>query len=666
MDDALEPRRSRGTVLLVLTIIVVSGFALIQSLPKAYGPKDLGVRVAVIDSGINVDRELESRVVAERSFINVSFGYTFTDNTTSDSAPDGTAHGTYIAKIITRNAPNAVIVNAKVVTETNTATIRALVEAIHWAVDEQNCSVINLSLGMSQVYSGDSVGEAVSWAFHRGVSIVAAAGNNGHAGSGTSSIESPALYPEVIAVAAIDELYAPYPFSSLGPMSDRTIKPDIAASGKFSDNGRTVFGTSFASPLVSAGAVTIIAHCIENGWKWTPGMVKAALMASALRLQLEEWQVGVGMLDVPAAMRFIDFAKKRDGLPLIAALTPRNGPFGFERWFVNHTSTVVVSVFCSSNETFNLYYGGNTVQWVRGPEQVTLNQTGTFRLIIRVVSSSALNGLSSRIILAATNYTSISAKLDFSVVVSYREVAFDFSHTPWPIDSIYGQFRHLYRTLNKVAIAVSELRDPSDITLSTLSAYDAVYVFDPCARAYVVEDYVVRPEEIFHYTPEELNAYYQYWSDGGSLLLVGMSNSSIDQASANDLFSMFNITLNLDRVPAITIVVDGIPSTEEVFQLADHPVTRWIDTIDYNGCSLNVTGHTMELAWSPIFWKDENGTIQSENRTLIAGLEKPNGARLVATGSNFWLDNWALDNRYHSSENIKLVLQTTFWLLHIL
>ncbi|TFF91647.1 hypothetical protein EU545_03350 [Candidatus Thorarchaeota archaeon] len=666
MTEPQEPGRSRGTILLVLTIIVVSGFTLVQSIPKTYAPEDLRVRVAVIDSGVNVDRELGSRIVAERSFINASLGYSTTDNSTADSAPGGTTHGTYIARIITRNAPNAAIVNAKVISSSNTASIEAIVEAIQWAVDEQNCSVINLSLGMSRVYSGDSVGEAVRWAFQRGVSVVAAAGNSGQDGAGTSSVESPALYPEVIAVAAVDELYAPYPFSSLGPMRDRTVKPDIAASGRFQDNGRTVFGTSFAAPLVSAGAVTIIAHCLENGWKWTPGMVKAALMASALKLPLEEWQIGVGVLDVSTALEFVDFANKRDGLPLIAALTPQSSPFSFERWFVNHTSDVVVSVFCSSSEAFNLYYRGSAVEWVRGPDQISINQTGSFQLVVRVVSSTALNDLDLTLTLAATNYSSIGVELGFDVVVAYKEVAFDFSHTAWSIDSVYGQFRQLYRTLTKAAIAVDELNEPSDISLQTLSQYDAVYVFDPCARAFVMNDYVVEPSDLFDYTPEELNAYYNYWSNGGSLLLVGMSNSSIDQESANDLFSMFNITLRDDRVPAISIVVDGIPSTEAVYQLANHPVTRWIDTIDYNGCSLNVSGDAVELAWAQIFWRDENGTIQSENRALIAGLEKPNGARLVVTGSNFWLDNWALSGRYVSSENIKLVLQTTYWLLHLL
>jgi subtilisin family serine protease len=665
MDDTSEPKRRRGTVVLVITLIVVSGFAVVQSIPRAYDSEDLRVRVAVIDSGINVDRELESRVVASRSFINVTFGYAYTDNSTTDSMPSGTTHGTYIARIISRNAPNAAIVNAKVVAEDDTASIRGIIEAIYWAVEEQNCSVINLSLGMGEVYSGDAVGDAVRWAFERGVVVVAAAGNDGQGGVSTSSIESPALYPEVIAVAAIDDLYAPYSFTALGPMSDRTVKPDIAASGKFSDNGRTVFGTSFAAPLVAAGAVTIIAHCTEKDWKWTPGMVKAALMAGALKIPVEEWKIGVGVLDVEGALGFVDFAKRDNGLPLVVAISPLAGPFSFERWFVNHTSTVKISVFSSSEVTFSLSYRGTASQWVHGPSSVTLNQTGWFSVDVNVVSSAALEDLAASVTLAAYNYSAVKTEISFDVIVPLKEVAFDFTHTGWPMDSIYGQFRYLYRTLTKSGIAVEELRGEA-ITLATLSRYDAVYVLDSCARAYVMDNYTVGPVDLFSYSSYELEAYYQYWANGGSLLLVGMSNSSINQKEANALFSMFNVTLNDDHVPAITIVVNGVPSTEEVYQLADHPTTRWIDTIDYNGCSLNVTGDTIELAWAQVFWRDDQGNLQSETRALIAGLETPSGSRLLATGSNFWMDNWALNDRYHSTENIKLVLQTTFWLLHML
>ena len=665
MDDG-EPSRRRGTTMLVITIILVSGFVILQSIPRSYSAPDLRVRVAVIDSGINIDLQLSSRVVAEKSFINTSFGYSETTNTTYDSSPNGIPHGTFVAKIIAENEPDAAIVNAKVVDDDDIATIRGIIAAIEWAVLQENCSIINLSLGLTPFYEGDVLGETVRWAFNRGVCIVAASGNDGQDGVSTSSVQAPAIYPEVIAVAAINDFYSPEPFTARGPMRERYVKPDMAASGTYSDNGRTVAGTSFAAPRISAGAAKIIAYCLENDWTWSPGMVKSVMMVSAQQLTSEIWETGVGTLDLETAFVYLDNAKKENGLPLIAALTPFEGPFSFERWFVNHTSDIFVSVFSSSNITFALSYRGNAAQWVSGPSEITLNQTGGFTFEICVVSSESIEDLEVSITLSAPDYLSLKTELSFEVIVPYKEVAFDFSHTAWTIDSIYGQFRSLYRTLTKFGISVDELTAPSEITYATLSQYDAVYVLDPCAWSYRMENYAFQRFCPLPFTQLELNAYRDYWDSGGSLLLVGMSNSSIYQTQANRLFSMFNITLNDDHVPVITITVNGIPSTEEIYQMASHPVTSYIDSFDYNGCSMNVTGDVEKLAWTQIFWRDANNTIQAANVTVLAGLENALGGRLIATGSNFWIDNWALNGIYHSDQNLKLVLQTTYWLLHVL
>ena len=178
VDDGTEPKRRRGTVLLLSTIIIIGSIAGLYMIPPTYSIPDLAVRVAVIDSGININQELEPRVVAERSFVNTSYGYSEDDNSTMDSSPLGIPHGTYVATIIASEATDAALVNAKVVAENDVATPIAIFEAIRWVVLEENCSVINLSLGIAPI-DNDLVGEAVQWAFDRGVSIVAAAGNNG-------------------------------------------------------------------------------------------------------------------------------------------------------------------------------------------------------------------------------------------------------------------------------------------------------------------------------------------------------------------------------------------------------------------------------------------------------------------------------------------------------
>ena len=100
--------------------------------------------------------------------------------------------------------------------------------------------------------------------------------------------------------------------------------------------------------------------------------------------------------------------------------------------------------------------------------------------------------------------------------------------------------------------------------------------------------------------------------------------------------------------------------------MAPHPITDGIDAFDYNGCSLNYTGDTYEIAWSEVNLLDENGTQYSENRTVLVGLENDNGGRLIASGSNFFLDNWALTGSYRSDQDLLFVIQSVYWLLHTL
>lgn len=664
-SDSKEPTRKRGTVILFITIIVIGSLAGIYAIPRTYSTPNLSVRVAIIDSGVNINQELATRVVSVRSFVNTSFGYSETDVSTSDSSPDGVTHGTYVASIVASEDPDAALVIAKVVSSADVATPIAIEHAIKWAVLEENCSVINLSLGISPIYN-DSLREVIHWAFNQGVVIVAAAGNNGQAGITGSSVESPAIYPEVIAVAAVDENNIPYSFSAIGPLRDRVMKPDISARGDYMDGGITVVGTSFAAPVVTAGATKIISHCITDDFSWTPGMVKAAIMIGAHELPFEEWQVGAGLLDLETSFLYIDYAKRPYGLPLIAVMTPTESPFSFERYFVNHTAHIHVSVFSSDNITFSVNYYGAAAKWLHGPSSIHVDECGEFTVDIEVIKSSSQEDLEASISVTSSIYFQMKLDLSFDTLVPLAEVAFDISHTPWAIDSSYGQFRQLYRTLTKAGIAVDELRFPENLSIDTLSLYDVVFVLDPCAWAYAVNGLSTEILSLYSYTTEELEAYSSYFDNGGNLLLVGLSNSSINLGNANELFSQFNITLNDDHIPGITITVNGVSSTELITGMITHPITHQIIAFDYNGCSLNFTGNAFEIAWKNVIWLDENGTLYSEKRSVLVGLENSNNGRLVATGSNFFLDNWALTGHYRSDQDPRFVMQIVDWLLHVL
>ncbi|MGY5872074.1 MAG: S8 family serine peptidase [Candidatus Thorarchaeota archaeon] len=660
-----EPTRRRGSAILVLTIIAIATLGVLQVIPPTYADPELDVRVAIIDSGIDINSELETRVVAEKSFINTSYGYSHNDNDTGDSTPQGNPHGTYIAKIIAEESPDAGIVNAKVVSDDDSATMIGIVEAIRWVVLEENCSVINLSLGSGHVES-DIVGEAVKWAFDRGVCVVAAAGNNGQDGIAGSSVDSPALYEEVIAVGGIDSQLVPYGFTGRGPLRGRILKPDIVAWGYYQENGGTVFGTSFAAPIISASAVKVIAHCFRNGWSWTPGMIKAVLMISALQLPYEEWEVGAGLVDIHTALSYLDNAQKLDGLPLISTLNPTEGPFSFEYWFVNHSVSIPVSIYCSTNVTFRLAYQGIHSYWIQGPTEVTINQTGQVTLEVNVVASTDIEDVDAWVTFVAPNYLNMKTSFNFDATVPSKEIAIDVSHTPWVIDSVFGQFREMTSRINKLGISVDELGTSSTITYELLSQYDAVFVMDPCAWGYVMVNNSIEQTLLYPYTQDEIDAYYQYWEGGGGLFLAGLSNSSLDLKSANALYSAFNITMNYDIIPPISITINGVTSTAEITKIHSHPVTDFVESFDYYGSSMNYTDDAFELAWAEIYWTDANDTIHLVNRTVLVGLDNPIGGRLVASGSNFFLDNWALNDLYHSTHNWRLVIQSLYWLIHIL
>jgi hypothetical protein len=112
--------------------------------------------------------------------------------------------------------------------------------------------------------------------------------------------------------------------------------------------------------------------------------------------------------------------------------------------------------------------------------------------------------------------------------------------------------------------------------------------------------------------------------------------------------------------------MNGLASTELITHMHNHRVTDYLDSFDYNGCSLNYSDDVFELAWTELVYTDVNDTTHQENKTVLVGLENQFGGRLLATGSNFFLDNWALNNLYRSEQNWRLVLQALYWLIHIL
>ena len=346
-----------------------------------------GITVALIDSGAEARPDLDpasiqknlhtqTRIVYNQSFV------------PGEDATDGYGHGTHVAGILAGNgqkslgtgftrtffgvAPNAEIVNLKVLDSSGAGTDSAVIAALQQVVKlkaKYKIRIVNLSLGrpVYESYTKDPLCQAVENAWANGIVVVVAAGNGGRdnsAGtSGYGTIMSPANDPYVITVGAMktngtasraDDTMASY--SSKGPtLIDHIVKPDLVAPGNRiislaqggylqhnsmpgvnlvdnayydpSASGTSLFyfklsGTSMATPMVSGAAALLL----QKDPTLTPDQVKARLMKTASKsfptssivydastgmsytTQYDIFTVGAGYLDVWAALNNTDLA----------------------------------------------------------------------------------------------------------------------------------------------------------------------------------------------------------------------------------------------------------------------------------------------------------------------------------------------------------------------
>jgi hypothetical protein len=195
-----------------------------------------GVKVAVLDSGVDLTHSaLKGADVVEISMVEGS------------SAP---GHGTAVASIIAGKseslkgvAPAASILSIRVLDEEGQGDSFTVAEGIVEAVD-RGADIVNLSLGGES--SSGLLEQAVRYAQSKGVTIVAAVGNEGKAG-----VAFPARYEGVIGVTSVDAKGTASSFSNYGEGVDLGA-PGVGVYSAWADEGIVSFsGTSTASAFVS-------------------------------------------------------------------------------------------------------------------------------------------------------------------------------------------------------------------------------------------------------------------------------------------------------------------------------------------------------------------------------------------------------------------------------
>ena len=139
-----------------------------------------GVRVGVIDTGID-----RAALAKQGRAVSVE-GAIFETGKPKPLPYEGQQsgpHGTAVAGIILRHAPQVTLVSADVFGSSGQCDVETLIRAIQWCVEEARCHVLNLSLGITEdrllpIQRRWQLQRVIEDCYHRDVTVVAAAHND--------------------------------------------------------------------------------------------------------------------------------------------------------------------------------------------------------------------------------------------------------------------------------------------------------------------------------------------------------------------------------------------------------------------------------------------------------------------------------------------------------
>lgn len=230
------------------------------------GATGAGIKVAIIDSGLEVDHPaLRGRVVESVESVIVDGEVRFSES----DGQDVYGHGTACGAIILGLAPEVDLVSVRVLGPELRGKGVAFAAGLDWAMD-RGARVMNLSLSTHNQDLFALFHEIADDAYFRSVALVGAANNR-------PGLSYPSLFSSVFSVAAHDEhdpwrLY----YNVAPPVEFGAWGVDVPVAWK--DGGRTTAtGNSFAAPHV-AGLVALI---MSKHPELAPFEVKAVLAAVA-------------------------------------------------------------------------------------------------------------------------------------------------------------------------------------------------------------------------------------------------------------------------------------------------------------------------------------------------------------------------------------------------
>ena len=288
----------------------------------AFSTGSPSIKIAVLDTGVDHKHpEIQHAMLPGKDFVDIIDGADkfIGDYLGYDSEPDDdVGHGTHVCGILAAKGMNmmkGVVPSCKIIPIRVLGALRrgdAVVGAglidnintgIKWAVD-QGVDVINMSLGIKHEGGGLPHEEVIKYALSKGVSIVAASGNDG-----TKDLYYPGALPGVIAVGAVDNNDLIAGFSTYGAhvsfVAPGTAIVSSFPSGKYSMSS----GTSQASPFVAGSIALLKSIAAKSGKKLKDNQVKYILKHTADRMdtRFKNIKGGYGRINLLDAIKLLQY-----------------------------------------------------------------------------------------------------------------------------------------------------------------------------------------------------------------------------------------------------------------------------------------------------------------------------------------------------------------------
>jgi len=244
-------------------------WSLIQPEALWKGRTGKGVRVAVVDSGIDAEHpDLKGKVKESVEVVAIDGRLEFRPSTSGDQA----GHGTACAGIIASIAPDVELYSVKVLGPQGSGSGEMFLVGLDYAI-KQKFHVINLSLGTTKREYFAPVHDLLDRAYQAGCIIVAAANN----------LPYPS-YPSIFSSSVVSVVKRsgedPFNFAYRYGQVIEMVAPGVEVKTAWPGGGyRQLTGNSFACPYI-VGIIALLREAYPN---LTPFQVKSILYTIAQR-----------------------------------------------------------------------------------------------------------------------------------------------------------------------------------------------------------------------------------------------------------------------------------------------------------------------------------------------------------------------------------------------